>query len=175
MCRYIYHNCVLIFCFAVFISPALTNSTQLAAKHRIKRNVVFTKSSKYFFRFNGKLNTFNWTQIFAYGYTVRVNYDLPHDIPKRYQLFKRDIHEDIQNIPDELASQGFSCMLKHICDAYSTLSNATYCGFFCEIGKIVVSEEGMENRFFKRILDKCDHYRQRCPHHLPLSAEIDYG
>ncbi|CAH1974901.1 unnamed protein product [Acanthoscelides obtectus] len=101
MCRYIYHNCILITCFAVLVSQVLANSTELVQKHRIKRKVVFTKSSKYFFRFNGKLNSLNWTQIFAFGYTVRVNFDLPHDIPRRYQFFKRDIHEDIQNIPDE--------------------------------------------------------------------------
>lgn len=45
---------------------------------------------------------FTYTTIFAFGYgSFRVNWDLPHDIPRRYQFFKRDIHEDIQNIQNE--------------------------------------------------------------------------
>lgn len=52
-------------------------------------------------RFNGRENVINRTDIFAHGWGVRVNYDLPDTIQNRFKLFKRDIHNHIENIPNQ--------------------------------------------------------------------------
>lgn len=61
----------------------------------------FNTSSLFQFRLNGKANVIPWNQIFAQGWALRINYDLPENIQKRHQFFKRDIHSDIEDIPDE--------------------------------------------------------------------------
>ncbi|KAJ8938425.1 hypothetical protein NQ318_011864, partial [Aromia moschata] len=106
-------------------------------KHRVKRKVVFTSSSKFFFRLNGKLNTLNYTTFFATGYSLRINYDLPSTIPKRYKFFKRDIHRDITSIPDESAVRQFSCVVAHFCNVMSSILMSKNCGFFCGIINII--------------------------------------
>lgn len=44
---------------------------------------------------------FNYNQIFAHGWSIRINYDLPETIPKRHQFFKRDVHAELGSISDE--------------------------------------------------------------------------
>nr|XP_023017186.1 uncharacterized protein LOC111506366 [Leptinotarsa decemlineata] len=111
----------------------------------------------------------------AFGYTVRMNWDLPHDTKNRFLFFKRDIHEDIDDIPDRLASQGFSCVLNHVCKIVSTFKEFESCGFFCEIGKIISRETGLEANFFKNLISRCDYYEKICPHHNPPVTVVSYG
>ncbi|CAG9858043.1 unnamed protein product [Phyllotreta striolata] len=144
------------------------------SRSRVRRRVVFTKSSKYFYRFNGKLNTLPYNQIVAFGYTVRVNFDLPHDAKSRYLFFKRDIHEEISNMPDELAVQGFSCAMKHICMTFSNFQFSDSCGFFCDLGKIIMRENGTEAQFIRNFFSRCDHYMIACQHEIDETTTITY-
>ncbi|KAG5889373.1 hypothetical protein JTB14_009166 [Gonioctena quinquepunctata] len=164
----------LLFAFIIVLLLCSAFGTNGVSKSRVRRRVVFTKSSKYFFRFNGKLSTLNYTTIVAFGYTVRVNWDLPHDTKNRFLFFKRDIHNDIENIPDELA-QGFSCALNHVCQVVSSFRKLESCGFFCEIGKIIARETGLEGNFFKSLMSRCDYYETLCPHNSPPITTVSYG
>ncbi|XP_072395557.1 uncharacterized protein [Diabrotica undecimpunctata] len=158
----------------VLCAIVTTSASTEIAKSRVRRRVVFTKSSKYFFRFNGKLNTVPYNQVVAFGYTVRVNYDLPHDVKSRFQFFKRDIHEDLTNIPDQFAVQGFSCVMKHICQTFSNFEFTETCGFFCDLGKIILRENGTEATFIKNFFSKCSHYEELCQHYEPATTTIRY-
>lgn len=124
---------------------------------RFKRQIVFQKSSKYFvsigkhfkaaksgilflqLRVNGKENMINHTDIFAHGWGVRVNWDLPDTLSKRFKLFKRDIHDNIETLRDGRAKEGFSCIVKYLCEYRDFMtSNEAECGIFCGIGRIIL-------------------------------------
>ncbi|XP_057665676.1 uncharacterized protein LOC130899624 [Diorhabda carinulata] len=167
----------------IFLSIFIYNihcSTDLA-RSRVRRRVVFTKSSKFFFRFNGKLNTLPYNQVVACGYTVRMNFDLPHDVKSRFTLFKRDIHDDISNIPNDYnlenfrtAVQGLACVMKQICKTFSNLKFSETCGLFCDIGKIIMRDEGNDALFIKNFFSKCEHYEEVCQNEVPLSTTVSY-
>lgn len=89
------------------------------------------------FRLNGKANSVPWVTIFAVGYAVRVNYDLPENIQKRHKFFKRDIHSELLDVPHESARSGISCIVKHLCETVQEIRSSEGCGFFCEIGRII--------------------------------------
>ncbi|XP_019868265.1 uncharacterized protein LOC109597079 [Aethina tumida] len=131
--------------------------------HRVRRKVVFTKSSKFFFRLNGKDTVLNRSDIFAHGWAVRVNYDLPSTIPRRHQLFKRDIYSEMTSLPIESASEGFHCIFRHLCEMFTTVTNSQTSGFLSQIGGIITQSQGMEADFFKSFVEKCDYQTDTCP------------
>lgn len=106
-------------CFIMVVLLCILCNSCLADRHRVRRKVAFSKNSKFFvskllllilvpitllinqFRLNGKANSVPWVQIFAVGYAVRVNYDLPENIQKRHKFFKRDIHSELLDVPVE--------------------------------------------------------------------------
>ncbi|KAJ3666039.1 hypothetical protein Zmor_001495 [Zophobas morio] len=148
----------------------ITNGINSEYKHRTKRKVVFSKSSKFFFRLNGKDNVLNYTEVFAHGWTIRMNYDLPESIPRRHQFFKRDVHAELDTITDESILGVYSCVLKYICESVANLKVADKCGMFCEIGSIIARTATMESAFFKSFIDKCDYHIDNCPYLLKNSV-----
>ncbi|CAG9772589.1 unnamed protein product [Ceutorhynchus assimilis] len=75
-------------------------SREFSLKKRVRRTVLFTKSSKFFFRINGKDNVLNYTTLLAHGWGFRINFDLPSTLAQRHRFFKRDVHQDVENIKD---------------------------------------------------------------------------
>ncbi|KAL1506078.1 hypothetical protein ABEB36_005509 [Hypothenemus hampei] len=136
---------------------------EFSLKKRVKRKVVFTKSSKFFFRVNGKENMLNYTNILAHGWGFRINYDLPSTLTQRKQFFKRDVHQDIQNVQNPLISGLVNCILKRLCGILSQPYIVRNCGIFCGVVKIIMNSQGLEADFFKTFARKCQLYEERCP------------
>nr|XP_015840908.1 PREDICTED: uncharacterized protein LOC107399276 [Tribolium castaneum] len=149
----------------VFLSVIVaSNGANSEYKHRTKRKVVFSKSSKFFVRLNGKDNMLNYTEIFAHGWTFRINYDLPETIPKRHQFFKRDVHAELDGVADESLRGVYSCILKYVCERVSEVQAAPECGIFCGIGNIILSSLTAESEFFQAFVNKCEHHASNCPY-----------
>ncbi|XP_030752611.1 uncharacterized protein LOC115879764 [Sitophilus oryzae] len=139
------------------------DSYEFSLKKRVKRKVLFTKSSKFFFRLNGKDNILNYTTLLAHGWGFRISYDLPSSLNQRLRFFKRDVHSDIENINNPIVSKLVYCVLAQVCSIVSQSFLAENCGIFCEIAKIIASARGIEANFFKSLADKCQLYQERCP------------
>lgn len=59
---------------------------------------MYSNSPWFQFRLNGKDNLIPWTQIFAHGWGFRINWELPETLPRRHKFFKRETHDDIENL-----------------------------------------------------------------------------
>ncbi|XP_019772538.1 uncharacterized protein LOC109546148 [Dendroctonus ponderosae] len=151
------------------------DGTEFSIKKRVKRKVVFTKSSKFFFRLNGKENILNYTTLLAHGWGFRINYDLPHTLAQRMHFFKRDIHNDIEEIQNPMLANMVNCVLSKACAILSQPFVAKNCGIFCGIGKIVASSQGIEADFFKTFSGKCQLYHERCPGSFEKSSIFGFG
>ncbi|KAF7280671.1 uncharacterized protein LOC143195235 [Rhynchophorus ferrugineus] len=156
----------------VFYMLCSTQGYDFSVKKRVKRKVLFTKSSKFFFRLNGKDNILTYTSLLAHGWGFRINFDLPHTLNQRRLFFKRDVHEDIENIKNPVASTIANCVLAKVCSVFLQIFPSNKCGVFCGIAKIVASSQGLEADFFKSFGDKCQLYRERCPADSDASSSI---
>ncbi|XP_066141817.1 uncharacterized protein [Euwallacea fornicatus] len=154
----------------VIFFSSLGEGTEFSIKRRVKRKVLFTKSSKFFFRLNGKENILNYTTLLAHGWGFRINYDLPSSLNQRLHFFKRDVHNDIDNIENPLFSNMVNCILKRVCLILSQPFMAENCGVFCGIGKIIARSQGIEADFFKTFGEKCHLYQERCSASLEKSS-----
>ncbi|XP_060527186.1 uncharacterized protein LOC132702524 [Cylas formicarius] len=133
------------------------------AKHRVRRKVLFTKSSKFFFRLNGKDNMLNYTDIWAHGWGFRINYDLPHTVPKRNQFFRRDVHSDIANLDDPVLAGALSCALRPFCEMLTGhRGEGDNCGVLCGIASLIERTRGTEAAFFRSFADGCRAERTAC-------------
>ncbi|XP_045477367.1 uncharacterized protein LOC123682663 [Harmonia axyridis] len=146
------------------------NKLDLLNAHRVRRRVVFNQNSKFFIRLNGKTNVLNATGIFAHGWTIRINYDLPDTIPKINRIFKRDVGPPREE--DKFSTLATSCVSNHICQFFTTSQNNTDCGFFCEIRNIIMSSSGPKAGFLKSYLENCHLSSQEC---LMQSQNFDVG
>ncbi|XP_044759104.1 uncharacterized protein LOC123316893 [Coccinella septempunctata] len=125
---------------------------------RVKRRVVFNKNSKFFIRLNGKTSVLNSTGIFAHGWAIRINYELPDSIPKMNKIFRRSAPE----AENEFSSLATSCVSKHICQLFEHSQADSSCGFFCEIRNIIHSSKGPKADYLKSFLGDCLSYSQQC-------------
>ncbi|XP_050293764.1 uncharacterized protein LOC126734265 [Anthonomus grandis grandis] len=164
------------FCIALLTLYGLfcVEGVEFSIKKRVRRKVLFTKSSKFFFRLNGKDNVLNYTTLIAHGWGFRINYELPSSLNQRTRFFKRDVHSEVENIQDPFISKIVNCVLKQVCGVLSQ-PFAQNCGIFCGIGRIIASSQGIEADFFRTFGKKCQLYQERCPASFEKASIFGFG
>ncbi|KAL3273270.1 hypothetical protein HHI36_014724 [Cryptolaemus montrouzieri] len=117
---------------------------------RVKRKIAFTKNSKFFIRLNGKTNVLNITSIFAHGWSIRINYDLPDSLQKMHKIFRRntDSFDGANGFPTLLST----LVRKKLCRTFNVPLNISTCGFFCEIKRIIHRSSGSQTEFLQSFL-----------------------
>ncbi|KAK9754874.1 hypothetical protein QE152_g819 [Popillia japonica] len=138
--------------------------------HRVKRWLVFNKNSRFFARLNGKDNVVPWNTLITHGWGFRINYQLPDTENRKHRFFKRDIHGEIDKIQNPWGQQGYSCLMKFLCQIVGKIKASKICGMFCEIGNIIAESEGYDADFFYSLVSKCDIYNERCPYDIEHTA-----
>ncbi|XP_071055593.1 uncharacterized protein [Onthophagus taurus] len=142
---------------------------------RVKRKLVFNKSMRFFSRINGKDNVIKWNTFIAHGWGFRINFELPDSLPKRHRFFKRDIHNEIENVPTTWGKQGFACMLKYLCEITARIRSSDQCGIFCEIGILIAESTGTDASFLRSLTSNCEKYKEKCPYpfeHMIPTSEV---